>query len=627
MWAGTLAIWIRFREYAELVPNNLNGLGGMYSIESVLRGVDQDPLAIMTTAKIVKVLLQTAYFGCALIFLQKVVGPAVTVVSGAFIVTAPFLTGLDSALHVDGMAAITTFTGFCAIAMAAERSRLANISAKSITLWAIAGFFCANAWLTRYPAILLLGIVGLSLLLQIANLHRSVDAPALLTQLRTSLVYGITWLISGILTTFILWPALWVAPRSTFVDMWNYSKVAAGQGHENALIFMGVVKKGDPGLLFYPVSILWRTSPADWVGFAALLILGYWAWKRQFFTAGQARMVIMAIVYILVLTLVQSFGAKKFDRYILPVFLPIILVSSIGLMILGQWLTKLTSLRFLRFAPATLAFCINLALIGSILPYRLDYFNPLMGGSIVAERNMQMGWGQGGDEVVKFLNEQTIDRPITVQTTAVPSAFTYFLDDDSLIRFQNFSLRTPAGWYETDYYVAGIQQTQRDLSSEFHLLEGSTPVHSVMINGVSYFDIYNVRNLPLPDELASPTACNLTFDNDVTLMQIIGRDDTIDFYILTTGDANHENIEFQVSLEWPDGTSSTEFSILNPAPNGYMSRMTIPYQHTESPLDEATITFGADTGSGPLVVSAIWTTDQSERGQTHSECFYTEVQE
>lgn len=619
LWAGTLAIWLRLPEYASLVPTNLDGLGGMYSIESVLRGVGRDPLSIMTTAKIIKVCLQTIYFGFSLFFLGKVAGPTVTAFTGVLIATAPFLTGLDSALHVDGMAAISTFAGFCAIAWASERSNLDTGSWKSTSSWAIAGCFCANAWLSRYPAVLLLGVAGLGLLLQMMRLRSEMASHSFLTQLRCSLLYGCTWLIGGVITTVMLWPALWVAPINTITDMWTYSREAAGMGHENPLIFMGVVKRGDPGWLFYPVSLLWRTTPGDWIGLLALLFLGRWAWHQKIVDGKHLRLIAMAVTYMLVFMIIHSFGAKKFDRYILPVYPLAMLISGMGLQILGLWLGSITSRRISRIIPVSLVVGLNLMLVSSILPYRLDYFNPVLGGSFAAVNNMQMGWGQGGDQVVNFLVDQSTNGPITVQTSAVPSAFTYFLETNSPVEFRSFSLHTPAGWFETDYYVAGIQQTQRGLAPQLDLFEGRTPDHSVLINGVSYFDVYAVSRSPLPAVLTTPTACNFTFGDEVTLMQIVGRDETIDLYFLTTGASQPDARAFDVQIKFPDGSTQVQTGVLHPEEPGLLSRLTIPYDPSSAALADATIVLITDS----LSVTAPWLATHVPDATTQSECFYT----
>ncbi|MCO5225098.1 MAG: hypothetical protein M9953_07165 [Thermomicrobiales bacterium] len=620
MWAGAIAFWLRFPEYATLVDHNLDGWGGMYSIESVLRGIGQDPLQMMIAAKIVKVLMQTVFFAIAMTCLKKTVETTITITAGFLIAFGPFLTGLDSALHVDGMAAVTTFAGFSAIALATERTNLRAIAARPLFLWAFAGIICATAWLSRYPALLLLGVAGLGFLLQLIARPKSVSRRV---GLRIALLYGATWMVSGVLTTIALWPALWVAPRATLGDMWTYFLEAAGEGHELPLIFMGVVKLGDPSWCFYPITLLWRLSLSDWFGLIAFLLLAVWSWQRSYLTATHVRVAIMALVYVLVFTIVQSFGAKKFDRYILPVYPLITLIASIGLVLPGKWITDVLKQPRLRVAPVALAIAMNVAFVGTILPYRLDYFSPIMGGPQLAVANMQMGWGQGGDQVVNYLNQQTGAGPITVQTSANPSAFTYFLPDDSPIHFRKFRLMTPAGWYETDYYVAGIQQTQRNLAPAYEVISGYPRAFTVEIGGIPYFEVFNVRDLPLPDSLKAPTACNYRFGEHVQLMQIIGRDTTIDFYFLSLADT--DSVVLTITLTAPDGNVSNEVVVTAPSAPGTMMRATSanPASGTNTPLRDFEISITGSVGDTSLSVTAPWLTTSVEAATTKSECYYT----
>lgn len=621
-WAGAAAFWLRIPDYANLIDHNLDGFGGMYTIEPVLRGIGKDPLPVMVTAKIIKVLVQTAFFAVALFFLRKSTNAAIAYTTGGLLAFSPFLTGLDSALHVDGMAAITTFAAFCAIVYASEQTRLMIMERKVTLYWVVAGLLCATAWLSRYPAILLFGIVGLGLLLQTIAQREIVP---IATRLRSSLAYGIIWFASGVISTFMLWPALWTAPGATLTGMWEYSREAAGQGYENPLIFMGVVKRGDPGWLFYPVSILWRASVIDVAGIAALFLLGVWAWRRGYITSTLLRISVMALTYMVVFVITQSFGAKKFDRYISPIYPLITLLASIGLLILGQWLVNLLENRRFYLTPTLVAVAVNIVFIGCILPYRLDYFSPVMGGPKAAVTNMQMGWGQGGDQVVAFLNQQSTTAPITVQSSAVPSAFTYFLPDDSLIHFAGFGLDTPGGWYETDFFVAGIQQTQRHLSTAYPLFADVEPIHTVYIGGVPYFQTFSVRTAPLPESLRQTTACNYSFGNTITLMQIIGRDQTVDFYFLSGPDEMDQETELGVDFISPTGERVETRTILSMTPSGTMTRASVanPAAGSDTQLSGWSIDIVALRGDQPLPVTAPWQARQADIAVTQSECYYT----
>lgn len=485
--------------------------------------------------------------------------------------------------------------------------------------WLLAGMLSGMAILTRATGVILVGVVGMALLIRLIG---DVQRGNRLTHvLILALQDGLIWLSSTVFTIFLLLPALWVQPRQTLSSLWAWSSNAATEGHENPTFFRGI-HTDDPGWLVYPTVLAWRTSPVEWFGIGILILLGLWGWrKKPFISHTSLPFYIVAIVFSMVYLLAMSMGAKKFDRYILPVFPIVTILAAQGLILGKNWLLQ-------RANKAWRCAGYGLLIAGVLLqavfwqgtrPYRLDYYNPVLGGASRAKSILQLGWGQGGDQVVDFLLEQSGGGPITVQTSAVPSAFTYFLETDSLVQFRSFSLRTPAGWFETDFYVAGIQQTQRGLAPQMDLFEGLSPVHSAPINGVSYFDVYAVRQSSLPSSLATPTACNLTFGGQVTLMQIIGRDNTIDFYFRTTGPSQADVQEFSVGIAFPDGTTQVHTGVLQPAEPGQMSKLTIPFAPSSAALADATLTLQVDSRA----VTAPWLVDPVAVATTHSECFYT----
>lgn len=120
MWAGALAFFIQFPEYAELASGNMQV---PYGIENQLRNMGKDPLDLMVAAKVIKIIFQTGFFALSMVFLQKLIQPGTTVVTGLLITFSPMMSGFDSALHVDGL--FTTIC-FAAIVLVCWASMLAK---------------------------------------------------------------------------------------------------------------------------------------------------------------------------------------------------------------------------------------------------------------------------------------------------------------------------------------------------------------------------------------------------------------------------------------------------------------------------------------------------------------------
>src|SRR5262249_23062561 len=85
---------------------------------------------------------------------------------------------------------------------------------------------------------------------------------------RTLLPY-LLWLGCAALTMFVVWPAMWVEPFKAVLDMIDEAIFNGGEPHAWGNYFLGR-SIADPGPLFYPVAVLWRSSPLMLIGLLAL---------------------------------------------------------------------------------------------------------------------------------------------------------------------------------------------------------------------------------------------------------------------------------------------------------------------------------------------------------------------
>src|SRR5690606_22030063 len=318
--------------------------------------------------------------------------------------------------------------------------------------------------------------------------------------------------------------------------------------------------------------------------------------------------------------------AKKFDRYILPVYPIISVFAAVGVSLFSRWLSeKRPALRSFAFPVlATTLVLGQFASLATALPYRLAYFNPMLGGLAHAQDAVQVGWGEGGGEAMAFIVDDAGGRDVVVQLSSVTPVLSYFATPG--IHFDDFGLGTPAGWYETDYFVVGIQEWQRDLSPSYALMQRYEPAHAVEIDSVPVFKVYAPRNLELPDELLEPTACNAEFGGEARLMQVIERDQTIDLYWLGIGEGSGD-LEVRVVLVSPDGeTEAPQVGALTLPERGKMTKVTIvdPRSDGDAPLHRYGIMVTVlDPALGTnLSISVDGATIEGDVFETHSECLY-----
>ena len=95
-----------------------------------------------------------------------------------------------------------------------------------------------------------------------------------LTAARRTLLPYLLWLGCLALTMFVVWPAMWVEPWIAVGDMIEEAILNGGQPHAWGNYFLGR-SIPDPGPLFYPVAVLWRSSPLMLIGLLALP-LAFW---------------------------------------------------------------------------------------------------------------------------------------------------------------------------------------------------------------------------------------------------------------------------------------------------------------------------------------------------------------
>jgi 4-amino-4-deoxy-L-arabinose transferase-like glycosyltransferase len=277
----------------------------------------------------------------------------------------------------------------------------------------------------------------------------------------------------------------------------------ASQGHESQLYFNGQVSEGDPGALFYPITFLWRTTPVVLIGLG-LSLFGLSFPKAKLLPSAQRRPLVMLLLFASLFTVFMTFGAKKFDRYLLPVFPPIDLVAGIGWVAAIGWIQQPR-----RWVQVAMPAIMLIALAGQMIaldsgyPYYFSYYNPLLGGLAKAPDVMMVGWGEGLDQAAQFLNDQHGAAEQQVATGIWPTTFSYYYQGRVVSsRFEPGPGAVEA-WVESDYYLLYINEKQRQkISTDLsRYLDHLHPAHVIRVDGLDYVYIYDIGDLPLPDFL------------------------------------------------------------------------------------------------------------------------------
>ena len=79
------------------------------------------------------------------------------------------------------------------------------------------------------------------------------------------------WGLSAAAIFFLLYPAMWVAPMKTMLRMRTTAENFSETAH--AVNYFNGSNARDPGPLFYPVVLAFRSTPILWLGLIAGVVL------------------------------------------------------------------------------------------------------------------------------------------------------------------------------------------------------------------------------------------------------------------------------------------------------------------------------------------------------------------
>jgi hypothetical protein len=301
------------------------------------------------------------------------------------------------------------------------------------------------------------------------------------------------------------WPAMWVDPLGILAQVFGQAADYAVGGHAVPIFFNGRRYSGDPGAIFYPVTFLWRTTPVILIG---LILLALYSSNPQV-TRQKWKSALLALgAYIVLFLVFMTLGAKKFDRYLLPIYAPVAILAGAGwLGAVRHWLARFART---KFAPgmlvSALIFLLGFQALGvfQTAPYYLSYFNPLMGGRQRAAQVMQIGWGEGLDEAARYLNTKPNATAMQVISWYPDGVFSYFFDGQTNpLYIDPEEEHLIEDWQHSDYLVLYIHQWQRGLPSDAFLsyFAALTPEKVIQIDGFDYAQIYDISDIEPPPNL------------------------------------------------------------------------------------------------------------------------------
>jgi 4-amino-4-deoxy-L-arabinose transferase-like glycosyltransferase len=430
-------------------------------------------------------------------------GNAIALIGSVLLILEPFFLGYQRLVITDAMQSM-----FLAIALL---TLLHYLHHRKLRQLVASGLWMGLAIATKTPTVMVLPGIAAWMVLTERGL---LGFPTLGSRQRWR--DGLIW--SGVILTTIvvIWPALWVAPVSTLSELVRDLTQEINRGY---FFFLGEITDS-PGILFYPLTLLFRSSPVVIVGVAwAGMALVIPRWRQQFLHRRDIWAIALAVLSILV---GLSLSSNKIDRYILPTLPLLSFLAAMGWWhcgtMLHSWHHKFfwhSSSKLLnwrnnwRTATALVGVFLQGLILIPHLPYGLTYFDPLVGGTTVAQQILMIGNGEGLDQVARWLNQTPRADQMTVASWYLPAFAPYFQGHSLDIDRRPDTDTTRQWWQQAQRVVLYINQWQRDLPSAETLayFAQQEPLYRLNLDGVDYARVYpGAIALPSDLDAAQPLA-------------------------------------------------------------------------------------------------------------------------
>jgi hypothetical protein len=494
-WVGTVGFIQNFRGYAKLAGEQMPG---PTKFDRFLRKQRQDPAKLLAAGRMYMVLAITVVHFLTFLAAMRLVGFIPTLLGFVLLAFDPFLISLSRLLHLDGLSSALMLLSLLWLMDYLFVSR-------KLTILLVSGFAAGLSWLTKSPALFLIPFCCILILTPwIKDLGHQFKKKTLFKNLWLHGKVFLLWLLAGIVIFFLIWPSMWVNSLGTLQKIFTEAMNYAVEGNQNVIFFNGqIYQSGETTWYYYPVAFLWRTTPIVLGGLLLTLIIVLIK-KPTSMPSNQYQFVWILSLYAISFILLMSLAGQKYDRYILPSMLALILVAGMGwywlLQEMKNYVIKYKSTITTKvFTLITLTLLLAYLIWGAVstYPYYYQYYNPLLGGIQGATKVMQIGLGEGLDQAARYLNTKNKPGRLRVISWYGDAPFAFFFKGATINMPEDATL---ADLQNADYIVIYYQQIQRQLPSPMVLefFEAQTPEYTVSINGLDFAKVYNLNNITFP---------------------------------------------------------------------------------------------------------------------------------
>jgi hypothetical protein len=458
----------------------------------VLRDSGLSLIYMLAASRLVVIVLQAVVLALAFLAGQRVVGFWPALLAAVLVSFDPFYFANSRILQPDGLLAAAMLLSLLAVlAYLYDRRRM----------WLfVSAAAAALAMLSKVPGVVMVPVAAGLLLAGWRFPQLLPDGrPYPLKQALTDLAL---WVLAAAAVFVLLWPVMWSRPVAVLSDLAAFTASASGQVNSPFFYRGAILPEGEflAEYEYYPLAFVWRTTPVVLAGLAAGITAAVLARKDAVLRRRYGLPFWLLVVLAVLLMAAFTLSVKRFDRYALPAYLLLDAAAALGLCwLLDAWLARRSG----RVAAgavvglAALAVVVQAGLVAGAHPYYHAYYNPMLGGLEQAREVFMVGWGEGLDQVARYLNQHA--EPGTDRVYASYSGAMQF-HYAGVVGEVPFGQTIPAKMLdrllEADYLVLYLPHRQRGAVLDLMAaLEEAQPVYVVTIKGVEMAWVYDMRQV------------------------------------------------------------------------------------------------------------------------------------
>jgi hypothetical protein len=413
------------------------------------------------------------------IFLSKILDNAKSFIIVLIITTEPFLLGLTTTLHLDGILNLLILNVVVCFFLFLKQSNIKYLYLLS--------FFFGLSLLTKTTALLVLPLIIFGFYLQNSSF-------------KTKLSYISKVILITFGTYFILWPGMWIDPIGTLTYV--YKGITVGTD-DHSQIFLGQ-EVLDPGPLYY-IYVIFLKSPVYQIP-SLIFILGSFFYKifkkesyslklrdlkEKYLSDFSFFLLISGFIYFIEI----SIPSKKLDRYV---------VTSMILFSLGALVWFLRK----HFRLLIVFLIINFVMIVYLRGDYFSYFNPVFGGTSTGISTLESKWIFGQKEIQAYFirekelyfydsfsegeNIDKISKNHNKLVVALPEKYyTQLFPYFRLIGAWGVINELKFDAVKANYFIFPVWDNQvKDFELRYNLGE----VLPIYVNNIEVFKVYKVKN-------------------------------------------------------------------------------------------------------------------------------------